>query len=144
LLRHGVRVQLNAAMHYVQIPASIRLRDQVSKVEGETVSFQRYAHDLWLNDARWETPKTNLLRLMVVLPLLGRAPGEWVELEDQDWVILKSIIDMPGVGSGGAPTLYSPLVQIQVGPTFERAILDSPTKDPRAVLNGAKEDHGQA
>jgi hypothetical protein len=81
---------------------------------------------------------------MVVLPLLGRAPGEWVELEDQDWVILKSIIDMPGVGSGGAPTLYSPLVQIQVGPTFERAILDSPTKDPRAVLNGAKEDHGQA
>jgi hypothetical protein len=133
-------------MHYVQIPHSIRLQDPLTKKEGEIVSFQKFAHDLWFNDARWETPKTNLARLMVVLPLFGREPGEWVELEDQDWAILKTIIDTPGVGTGGGPTLYPPLVQIQIGPTFEKAILDSPTKDPRATLNGAKEEkaHGEA
>ena len=78
---------------------------------------------------------------MVVLPLLGKPAGEWIELEDQDWVILKSIIDVPGSGSGGAPTLYAPLVQIQLGPTFEKAVLEAPTKDPRAAVNGAVARH---
>jgi hypothetical protein len=131
-------------MHYVQIPHPIRLQDQVTKKEGEIVTFQKYAHDLWLNDPRWETPKTNLARLIGILPMFGREPGEWIELEDQDWAILKSIIDVPGTGTGGAPTLYAPLVQIQLGPTFEKAVLDSPTKDPRASLNGTEKTHGKA
>lgn len=128
-------------MHYVQIPHAIQLQDPITKKGGEIVTFQKYAHDLWLNDPRWESPKANLARLMVVLPLLGKPAGEWVELEDQDWVILKSIIDVPGNGSGGAPTLYAPLVQIQLGPVFEKAVLEAPTKDPRAAVNGAVARH---
>ncbi len=126
-------------MRYVQNPHPVALFDRITKKYGDTLTFQQYAHQCWLNDTRWETPKTNLARLIGIVDAFGKAPGEWIELEDQDWTILKSIIDVPGTPNG-SPNLYVPLVQIQVGPAFEGAILDAPSKDPRAVLNGTKEE----
>lgn len=119
-------------MHYFQIPHDILVKDRVTG-NSEKLSFIRYANLIWLNDARWETPKTNLVRLMKVVVELDKAPGETAMLEDQDWEILKKIIDAPSMGQNG-PNLLVPLVQIQVGPTFEGAILEAPTKDPREVI----------
>jgi hypothetical protein len=127
-------------MHYFLIPHDILVKDRVSD-KSEKLSFVRYANLIWLNDARWETPKTNLARLVKVVAELDKAPGEMAVLEDQDWTILKGIIDSPAVGANG-PNLLVPLVQIQVGPTFEGAILDAPTKDPREIIapNGVGKD----
>jgi hypothetical protein len=124
-------------MHYNQIPQDILVKDRTTG-KTEKLSFLRYAELIWLNDARWETPKTNLARLVRVVAEFEKAPGDWFSLEDQDWAIVKGIIDSPAAGANG-PNLLVPLVQIQVGPTFEGAILDAPTKDPREVIapNGA-------
>ncbi len=127
-------------MHYVQIPHDIQVKDRKTGTV-TPLSFVTYANLIWLDDTRWETPKANLARLMRVVAEIDRAaPGEWMLLEDQDWLILKDIIEKPGM-RGDVPTLLTPLVQIQVGPTFEGAILDAPTKDPREVIapppNGA-------
>jgi hypothetical protein len=119
-------------MHYFVIPHDILVKDRVSG-KSEKLSFVRYADLIWLNDARWETPKTNLARLVKVIAEFDKVPGEIAMLEDQDWGILKGIIESPGAGPNG-PNLLVPLVQIQVGPTFEGAVLDAPTKDPREMI----------
>jgi len=127
-------------MRYIQIPQDILVKDRILN-KTEKLSFLRYAELIWLNDARWETPKTNLARLIRVIAEFEKAPSDWALLEDQDWNIVKGIIDTPANGPGG-PVLLTPLVQIQVGPTFEGAVLDAPTKDPREVIspNGAAKE----
>jgi hypothetical protein len=122
-------------MRYVQVPHTIQLKNLITKEDGERLTFRAYAYQLWLNDPRWESPKTNLLRLAKVMPEFEKLPGEWMELEDQDWAILKDIIVTPGTTAGN-PNLFVPLVQVQVGPKFDGAVLDAPTKDPRVTLNG--------
>ena len=92
-------------MDDVQIPHAIQLQDPITKKGGEIVTFQKYAHDPWLNDPRWESPKVNLARLMVVLPLLGNSAGEWIELEDQDWVILSRSSTFRATGPRSANVL---------------------------------------
>jgi hypothetical protein len=119
-------------MHFFQIPHDILVKDRVTD-KTEKLSFVRYANLIWLNDSRWETPKSNLARLVKVVTEFDKAPGEWAMLEDSEWLILKSIIETPGTGPGG-PILLTPLVQIQVGPTFEGVVLDAPTKDPRETI----------
>lgn len=127
-------------MHYFHTPSDIVVKDRLTG-KTEALSFLRYAELIWFNDARWETPKTNLLRLVKVIAELEKKPGELAQLEDADWTILKTIIDQPAMGQNG-PNLLVPLVQIQVGPTFEGAILDASTEDPRVpaadvAANGA-------
>jgi hypothetical protein len=125
-------------MRYAQVPYPIKLRDVISKKEGDVLTFQTYAVFAWLDDLRWETPKSNILRLAKVVPEFEKAPGEWMEFEDQDWEILKTIVETPGTIQG-QPKLFQPLVQMQVGPTFEKAILEAKQEDPRKVLaNGTK------
>jgi len=117
-------------MRYFTIPQDIVVKDRLAGDE-KTMSFLRYAELIWFNDARWELPKTNLLRLVKVIAELEKNPGELAQLEDHDWGIVKNIIDQPSQGLNGTPNLMVPLVQIQVGPTFEGAILDAVTEDPR-------------
>lgn len=119
-------------MHYFPIPHDILVKDRVSG-KTEKLSFVHYANLIWLNDARWETPKTNLARLVKVIQELDKVPGEMATLEDQDWAILKGIIESPAMGANG-PNLLVPLIQIQVGPTFEGAVLDAPSNDPREII----------
>jgi hypothetical protein len=110
-------------MRYAKIPEPFQLRDIITKVPGEKLSFQQYAVNLWLNDERWTHPKSHLARLVRVLPEFEKPPGDWMAFEDQDWAIIKSIIDDPKV-------LLVPLVQVQVGPVFEDVILSARTDDP--------------
>jgi hypothetical protein len=119
-------------MRYLQIPQDILVKDRI-KGTIEKLSFVQYANLVWLNDARWEMPKTNLARLVKVVTEFDKTPGEWALLEDQEWTLLKAIIDTPGTGPNG-PTLLLPLIQIQVGPVFEGAVLNAPTQDPREVI----------
>lgn len=125
-------------MHYLTIPQDIVVRDRVNGTT-EKLSFLRYAEIIWLNDARWEMPKTNLLRLVKVIAEFEKKPGELVMLEDADWEIVKSIIDKPTMGQNG-PNLLVPLVQIQVGPTFEGVVLDASTEEP-AITKSPEKDH---
>lgn len=124
-------------MRYFPIPHNIMIKDRVSG-NSESFSFVRYANLIWFNDTRWETPKSNLARLIKVIAELEKAPGEMAMLEDQDWGIVKSIIDQPGLVNGaagpGVPLLLVPTMQIQVGPTFEGAVLEAVTEDPREVV----------
>lgn len=138
-------------MKFFPIPHNIMVRDRISG-NSESFSFVRYANLIWFNDTRWETPKSNLARLVKVIAEFEKAPGEMALLEDQDWAIVKSIIDQPGQVNGGpgapsgVPLLLVPTMQIQVGPTFEGAVLEAVTKDPREVIapNGAGKDVPEA
>jgi len=130
-------------MRYFQIPHDIVVRDRASN-RTEILSFVKYANLIWLNDVRWETPKSNLARLVKVVEQLDKAPGEVAALEDQDWKIVANIINVPGNGPNG-PNLLVPLVQIQVGPTFEGAVLNATEKDPReAVASNGRVDANAA
>ena len=127
-------------MHYLQIPHAIEVTDR--KTGGkQTIPFRDFALTLWLNDSRWEKPRTNLARLGIIAPEFDKSAGEWIALEDQDYAILKSIIETPGTGPTGEPLLYVPLIHLQLTP-FEKAVLDAPTTDPRISLtNGSKLPH---
>jgi hypothetical protein len=123
-------------MHYFPIPKAILVRNRTpgpGEKPMELVSFITYANVVWLNDARWQTPKRNMVALIQVVPELDKPEGEMACLEDAGWSILKHIIDEPAMGERG-PILLRPLVQIQVGPTFEGAVLNASTQDPREVL----------
>lgn len=124
-------------MRYVQIPQPIQLRDRFTGKTGDTVSFRDFAMYLWLNDTRWEKPKTNLARLMKVYPQFDKSPGEWIEFEDQDWAILKGIIDSPGNHPNGEPVLYAPLVHLQLI-EFEKVVLEASSDDPRVASTNGK------
>lgn len=124
-------------MRYLRIPEDIRLKNLQTKDDGQSISFHDYVYNIWLNDIRWESPKTNLARLSKILPEFDKKPGEIVELEDQDWTILKGIVDSPHVANG-APALYVPLVQIQLAP-FEEVLLKAPTHD--IFRNGKETSH---
>jgi hypothetical protein len=132
-------------MRYVQIPQPIQLRDRFRGTTGDTVTFRDFALSLWLNDTRWEKPKTNLARLMKVYPQFGREPGNWIELEDQDWAILKNIIDVPAAHPSGEPVLYAPLIHLQLL-DFEKAVLEAPVEDPRqhAESTNGKSENARA
>jgi hypothetical protein len=99
----------------------------------EPMSFITYANVVWLNDPRWEMPKRNLAHLVQVVAELDKAPGSVATLEEAGWLILKSIIEEPAMGQKG-PVLLLPLVQIQVGDTFEGAVLKATSTDPYEVL----------
>jgi hypothetical protein len=120
-------------MHYAMVPHPIKLFNRLTGEYGDEVTFQRYAYEIWLNDLRWEQPKTNLARLAKVQGEIDKSPGQWMEFEDSDWSILCDIIHTPGHVQG-RPVLMMPLVQLQLGPIFEGAILEALTTDPRKTL----------
>lgn len=123
-------------MHYFTIPHDVLVHNRTAgpgRLARESMSFITYANVVWLNDARWQMPKRNMAALVQVVAELDKAPGSVAALEDAGWLILKSIIEEPAMGERG-PNLLLPLVQIQVGPVFEGAVLKATKNDPREVV----------
>jgi hypothetical protein len=118
-------------MRYVTIPADVRVFDPKTEKE-EFFSFKKYATLIWLDDVRWLTPKTRLANLLRVLSEFDKEPNDVASLEDADWDILKKIIEEPGTGPSG-PILLRPTIQVQVGPPFEKAVLEAATSIPATV-----------
>jgi hypothetical protein len=117
-------------MRYARVPKDVTLVDLITKKSGESVSFFQYACFCWLDDPKWLTPKTNLARLQKILPEFQKPPGEWMQLEDADYKVLKEIVESPG-------RTYNPLVHIQLSPAFDAPILGALTEDAYAIQEKA-------
>jgi hypothetical protein len=125
-------------VRYVLIPQDIKIRNRFSEATTgvpsvtENFSFLRYATVVWLDDARWQMPKSNMSSLIRVVREFEKEPGDIACIEDADWNILSSIINSPGMlQNNQGPALMRPLIQIQVGPPFEEAVLQASKTDPR-------------
>jgi hypothetical protein len=124
-------------MKYFAIPDDVTIRNRYAEATGSapgssTFSFLRYATIAWLDDVRWLTPKSHMSNLVRVVREFEKKPGEIACLEDADWNILSDIIQKPGaLQNNQGPNLLRPLVQIQVGPPFEEAVLQASKTDPR-------------
>lgn len=78
-----------------------------------------YAQNYWFDDNRWQTPPTNLARLVNVMKEFTKAPGQVMEFEDQDFAILSKIVESPALGVHGitkeaVPMLPPTLVSLQL------------------------------
>lgn len=121
-------------MKYFQIPSAIQLVDKLAPdVKGESVTFFKLAISYWLNSNRWETPKSNLAKLVKVVAQLEKAPLEWAALEDAEWDILADIIRNPDAQNGSPrPNAPPPLVMIQLV-AFDEAVLNAVSDKPGGV-----------
>lgn len=118
-------------MRYIICPEPITVTK--NNMPPQTISFSQYAEMAWYEDRRWQKPVTNMMRLSVVVGELCGPPGTLMSLEDQDWGILKSIIEQPETNHMGVPTLLpSPWFHLQLLP-FEDLILKA-TKERPACL----------
>jgi hypothetical protein len=123
-------------MRYFPIPKAIRVLNRKpgpGRPPQEDLSFVSYANVVWFDDARWQMPKRNMAALVQIVREFDKPEGEMACCEDTGWAILKDIIENPSMGERG-PNLLLPLIQIQVGPTFEGAVLGATPKDPREVI----------
>jgi hypothetical protein len=140
-------------MRYARVPSdivfvnkqSLALRMAVARRDGidkapevvrESWSLQRYAMVLWLDDERWTTPKARIAWLVKVVEELEKPPGEVMVFADEAWELLRDIIATPAVVQG-RPLNLNPLAMAQLAPTFEGAILEASTTDPRASSTAA-------
>ncbi len=117
-------------MKHAIVPADIQLKNRNTGEAGETLSFKRYATMVWLDDDRWEKPRTNLRSLQKVLEEIEKAPGELMIFEDHDHEILKGIVEKPfDNGQPGGLRMLAPLVEVQLL-AFADAIIHASSKHP--------------
>jgi hypothetical protein len=115
-------------MRYLVCPEPIVVSK--SNAPPQTISIAQYAEICWYEDRRWQKPIANMVRLNVVVAAFLAPSGALITLEDQDWNILKSIIEQPEMNQMGAPTLLpSPWYHRQLRP-FEEAVLNATTERP--------------
>jgi hypothetical protein len=117
-------------MRYITVPPHITLKNPRTKQpfedKGSTKPFIDYAFEVWFNDPRAsENGPAKLRRWMKMVDAFEKYcnPGDVVTLDDEDWTLLKTIIEAPKMS-------YPPLVAIQFDP-FTVAVLEAPDTDPR-------------
>lgn len=113
-------------MRYVTIPSDITLKNPRTKeLSKDTKSFVSYAYEVWFNDPKANTGPLKLRAWMKMVDAFDATkPGDVVELQETDYEALKAVVEAPG-------TVYPPLFAIQLD-AFSAAVLDAPSKDPRA------------
>ena len=86
----------------------------------EVLSFEKYAHQVWLNDSRAiEGPFTKQCRWARVIEKFANVKsGAKIELEDEDYATLRSIVENPKLGYASA------LIAVQLI-AFPQAVLDA-------------------
>lgn len=123
-------------MKYFRVPNPIHARDPrtgepMLEMQGEpprptpiVKSLRDVAFELWLNDGRAvEGGRKAIKRWDKVCDAFdGAEPGEVIALEDQDWEMLRKIIEAPKV-------MYGALLMRQMLP-FIDAVLDARNEPP--------------
>jgi hypothetical protein len=95
-------------MYYFQVPfepvvvkpwAALLAADP--NIKPESLSFQKFSSFIWLDDSRafTEGDKQSIEKLRrwqkVIDKFEAAQPGDWIELEDQDYNTLKRIVESP-------------------------------------------------
>jgi hypothetical protein len=124
-------------MKHFQVPSDIQLRnpqtgESIKGADGKSITkkFLVHAFDCWLNDSRAGEGPVNLRRWMKVVEIF-KAATTWISLEDQDYSILRTIVESP------KNTYANPLIDMQLLP-FSEAVLGAVDEKPvalRAVEN---------
>ncbi len=124
-------------MKHCVVPEAIRLKDPISGALGDVLSFRDATYKLLLNDPRWNDTPVQRARLVVVMKEFDKQPGETMVFDDQDFAMLKQIIEKPTKNQAGMAMTFDPLVQIQVD-QFLQVILDASDGLPSSISKNAK------
>lgn len=112
-------------MKTITVPADLTVHpppyliDGKQAAEPQILSFQRYAYQIWLDDARaFEGSFAKQVRwAKVVEKFAGIKPGDEIALEDEDYATLRKIVESP---KGSFPGSFA--VQLIA---FPQAVLDA-------------------
>lgn len=130
-------------MRYVIVPEPIQLRNLVNGALGDLFPIKLYATNYWFDDNRWQTPPSNLARLVNVMKEFNKAPGQVMEFEDADFAILHSIVTTPAMGVNqvtqqAVPILPPALVSIQLEP-YRQLFLTATNVKPDSGIDGVRD-----
>jgi hypothetical protein len=129
-------------MRYIQAPDDItvfppkhiqeQIRDSGGEVKGARQTFRAYAFDVWLDDNRAiEGGFSKQVRWSKVIDSFqeNAVPGRWISMEDEDWNMLKGIVEKP---SRALP----PHITVQLM-AFSRAVLEATDAIPSVLTPAA-------
>lgn len=123
-------------MRFITVPFAITIQPtpeaELAGFKAETFTWSKYARMCWLNDNRAiKDGFSKQIRWAAVVQKVNETkPGDLLELEDEDYNTLRSIVERPEMW-------LPPLASMQLI-SFSQAVLDAvPTKP--AILNGAED-----
>ncbi len=125
-------------MRYFQVPANIEVRAPKADLAraGETITFFKYALGCWLDDTRAIAGGfSKQVRWAAVIEKFSHAEvGDWIELEDEDYATLRTIVEQPTTG-------WPPSVMVQLIP-FSRVVLNAVGVKPSASAESPGDSAG--
>lgn len=116
---------------FFQVPQDIEVRPWKAMdvtVTGEKVSFLKYATFSWLDDPRAYTDgqQGSIVKMKrwqkVIEKFEAAKPGDFLELEDQDWTTLKKLVEAPG--------RFFPTPVVMACMAFSDAVLNAKDEKP--------------
>jgi hypothetical protein len=132
-------------MKHFQVPQDVTVRPLKAMLQdqpaakGERWSFLKFATFIWLEDARPYTTSMadgtksfSIVKqrrwIKVIAKFEDAKPGDWMSLDDEDYVALRAVVETPGRSFPAA-------VMIACMP-FSEVVLEAVSELP-AIVNGA-------
>jgi hypothetical protein len=131
-------------MKHFQVPSEITIKPWIAQVieqpnvKPEKMSFLKFATFIWLEDSRpyasddgrgFSVVKQRRW-IKVIDKFEAAKPGDWISLDDQDYVALKAVVEAPNRLFPSTATMMSCL-------PFSEVVLTAVDELP-AVVNGAQ------
>jgi hypothetical protein len=112
-------------MKHCVVPRPIFLHNALTeKDEAEPWPFRKHWLLVWANEEVWATPRSNLARLVRVDRECSKPEGEAMTFEDDDYAILRKIVETPHPELRGKLVTCPPMVQVQLR-AYDEAILSA-------------------